>query len=74
METVRYDDINNIYQDIIKRIRNKNKLINFERYKVENINNIINILNNNNYNGGIYKIFIIKEPKIRVIVALKNRR
>ena len=71
METVRYDDINNIYQDIIKRIRNKNKLINFERYKVENINNIINILNNNNYNGGIYKIFIIKEPKIRVIMALK---
>ena len=44
MEIVKYDDINNIYEDIIKKIKHKNKLINFERYKIEDkiINHYVN--------------------------------
>lgn len=75
--------INNIYDNIVdtqkimkmydKRIRintkNKTKLLRFEYNYVSNIVYIKNILENRKYIPGKYNIFIIKEPKLRLIMS-----
>ena len=71
-ELVNYQNILNIYEkEICKNVKHKNKLKVFERNKVQNINTIINILNSNSYDGGRYEIFLISEPKIRIVMSLK---
>ena len=70
-EYINYSNILNIYEEISKNVKHKNKLKVFERNKIQNINTIINILEANNYDGGKYDIFLISEPKIRVIMSLK---
>lgn len=69
-ENVKLEDILNLYNDISKKVKNKNKVYNFEKNKMQNINDIINILKSGNYNGGYYNIFLIREPKLRVVMAL----
>ncbi len=75
--------INNIYDEILdlkkiqnmydKRIRintkNKKKLEKFEYNYVSNVIFIKNVLKNRNYVIGKYNIFLIKEPKIRLIMS-----
>lgn len=58
-----------IYKQIRKNIKNKKALEKFDEYLVENIVNIKNILESKNYIVGKYNIFIIKEPKIRLIMS-----
>ena len=71
-ELIKYENILNIYEkEICKNVKHKNKLKVFERNKVQNINTIINILNSNSYDGGKYEIFLISEPKIRIVMSLK---
>ena len=74
---------NNLYNDIIdvKKIklmydkklkintRNKKKLEKFEQYEVSNIMYIKKVLESKKYKPGKYNIFIIKEPKIRLIMS-----
>ena len=75
--------LNNIYDNILdidkiieiydKRIKvntkNKKKLEKFEYNYVSNITYIKNILKQRKYQVGIYNIFIIKEPKMRLIMS-----
>lgn len=75
--------VNNLYDNIVdikkiqnmydRRIRintkNKVKLERFENNYVSNIVYIKNILKNRSYIPGRYNIFIIKEPKIRLIMS-----
>ena len=75
--------INNTYKDIIdlkkiqyiynKRVKintkNKAKLEKFENNYVSNMIYIKNILESKNYNPGRYNLFIINEPKIRLIMS-----
>ena len=75
--------INNIYNDIVdipkiinmydERIKintkNKVKLSRFEYNYVSNIVYIKNVLQEKNYSPGRYNIFIIKEPKVRLIMS-----
>ena len=75
--------INNIYNDIIdiKKIqfmynrkvkintKNKGKLEKFENNYVSNMVYIKNILEQKNYNPGRYNLFIINEPKVRLIMS-----
>lgn len=58
-----------IYKKIRSNIKNKRKIENFENYYIENIVNIKNILQNKSYIVGKYNIFIIKEPKVRLIMS-----
>ncbi len=74
---------NNLYNDIIdvKKIklmydkklkintRNKKKLEKFEQYEVSNIMYIKKVLESKKYKPGKYNMFIIKEPKIRLIMS-----
>ena len=75
--------VNNIYNEIVnieriikmydKRIKNntknKAKLSRFEYNYVSNIVYIKNVLNDKNYSPGRYNIFIIREPKVRLIMS-----
>ena len=45
----------------------------FERYKLEYLQIASDCLNNGNYNGGTYNIFMIYEPKLRIIMSLSIR-
>jgi hypothetical protein len=62
--------IQNMYEKRVKKnTRNKEKLEKFEYNYVSNIIFIKNILENKKYIPGKYNIFIIKEPKIRLIMS-----
>ena len=75
--------INNLYNEIIdiKKIqfmynrkvkintKNKGKLEKFENNYVSNMVYIKNILEQKNYNPGKYNLFIINEPKVRLIMS-----
>ena len=75
--------INNLYDTIvdIKKIqnmydhririntKNKGKLEKFENNYVSNMIHIKNILEKKSYIPGKYNIFIIKEPKVRLIMS-----
>lgn len=70
-----YDDmisiknINKIYNTQIRvNTNNKLKIHKFEQFYTINISNIKNMLENN-YNVGKYNIFLIKDPKYRIIMS-----
>ena len=71
MEIVKIKDLDEIYQEIKCNIKNKKKVYDFEKYKYEYLQLCCDMLNNYTYNGGTYNIFIIHEPKIRVIMSQK---
>ena len=59
-----------IYESSIKKnVRNKKKLFEFEKYKMEYFAYILELINSGNYDGGRYNIFLIYEPKIRLIMS-----
>ena len=64
-------NILNIYEnDISKNIKNKNKLYYFEINKIQNIIDIVNMLNQGNIGHNKYNIFLIYEPKERLVMSL----
>lgn len=64
------DHIRYIYDEVVsKRTKNKKKVLAFDNYYLENIFSIKYILSNNLYTPGKYNIFIIKEPKPRLIMS-----
>ena len=73
---------NNLYKDICKieniikmtdkvcsKVRNKKKVDKFESYKMEHIINIYNRLNNKDFRFDKYNIFMITDPKARIVMA-----
>lgn len=57
-------------QEVSKNVKNKHKVYMFEKNKFQNINRILEILKSGNYSGGKYNIFLIREPKHRIVMAL----
>ena len=63
-------DLLEIYEtEVKKNVRNKKKILDFEKHKMEYLVDIKNVLENNLYDGGKYNIFLVFEPKVRVIMA-----
>ena len=65
-------DINNIFNvanRVCTRVKNKDKVDNFEMYKSEHIINIHNRLKNMDKNLGKYNVFMITDPKFRVVMS-----
>ena len=59
-----------IYEtEVKKNVRNKKKILDFEKHKMKYLVDIKNVLENNLYDGGKYNIFLVFEPKVRVIMA-----
>ena len=74
--------VNNLYDDICdlekiiamtdkvcSRTKNKNKLHNFTLYKFEHIYNIYKKLKTKNISLNNYNIFMVNDPKCRIIMA-----
>lgn len=65
------NDIFNIYEkEVSVNTKNKAKIFNFEKNKVENIYDIKNIIEGNNYKLSKYNIFTINSPKYRIVMSL----
>ena len=74
MRQVNIKDLINIYDlEIAKNCRNKRKIYVFERNKMQNITNIYKLLLNDSYYPGHYNIFIIRDPKYRIVMSLNIR-
>lgn len=60
-----------IYEkEISKNVKNKRRVYNFEANKMQNIGNIINMLNHGLVGHNHYNIFLIYEPKCRLVMSL----
>ena len=68
-EIIDLKKINKMYLKIKTNTKNKRKIENFENNYVSNTVYIKNILEKKNYKPGKYNIFIIREPKIRLIMS-----
>ena len=64
------NNIRYIYDNKVKRTtKNKKKVLSFDNYYMENIFLIKENLTKELYNPGIYNIFFVSEPKIRVVMS-----
>ena len=67
---VKLSDLKLVYEtEIRKNVKNKKKIFNFEKNKLEYLLDIKRVLENNLYDGGKYNIFLIYKPKIRVVMS-----
>lgn len=63
-------DLKIIYEEEIrKNVKNKKKIFEFEKQKIEYLIDIKRVLENNLYDGGKYNIFLVFKPKIRVVMS-----
>lgn len=70
-DNITFVNLLNIYeQEISKNVKNKKKLDKFEINKVQNITNIIDMLNRGKIGHEHYNIFLIYEPKCRLVMSL----
>lgn len=70
MEVNVYDLLDIYEKEVSKRTKNKRKINNFERNKMENIYDIKNIIESGNYKVGKYNIFSINSPKYRIVMSI----
>lgn len=68
-EACKLDNIIEMTGIVCTRVRNKNKVNKFENYKMEHIYSIYKRLNERNLNVGKYNIFMITDPKARIVMA-----
>ena len=74
MNGVKIKDLLNIYDSEIRiNTKNKRKVFAFERNKMQNIESIYNALIDNSYYPTKYNVFIIREPKYRIVMSLNIR-
>lgn len=64
-----YQNINNAFDEICQKTKNKNKVGLFKEYKCIYIARIYSLLKNRAYTVGPYNVFYIYEPKKRRIVS-----
>lgn len=67
---VNLNDLQTVYDDEIrKNVKNKKKILEFERNKIEYLIDIKRVLENGKYSGGTYNIFLVYKPKVRVVMS-----
>jgi RNA-directed DNA polymerase len=67
---VKLKDLEDIFDNEIRKgVKNKQRILNFEKYKMEYLIDIKKVLDNNTYDGGRYNIFLIYKPKLRVVMS-----
>ena len=70
MEVNIYNLLEIYEKEISKNTKNKKRINNFERNKIENIYDIKNMIEKVNYKVGKYNIFSINSPKYRIVMSL----
>ena len=67
---VKISDLKIIYDEEIKKnVKNKRKIFDFERNKIEYLLDIKRVLESGDYYGGKYNIFLVYKPEIRVVMS-----
>ena len=65
-------DMLRLYQKQVKvNTKNKHKIYKFEEYFTANITNVYHMFGNHNYKVSDYNIFLIRDPKYRIIMSQK---
>lgn len=71
VDNVDFNNLLNIYnREIRKNVQNTKKIYEFENHKMENICHVYYILHKGEYNKFVYNIFLIKDPKYRIIMSV----
>jgi len=71
-EMISINNINKVYYKQIRvNTKNKVKIYKFEQFYTLNVSKIKSLLENDNYEIGKYNIFLIKDPKYRIIMSQK---
>lgn len=68
-EIFTYNNLYESYKSVCKSCRSKYKKTNFSFFLYSNLTDILNKLKNNTYNFSKYNIFIINDPKFRIIMS-----
>lgn len=58
-----------MYNDIVLNTKHKNKIIKFEFFLTSNLVTILFVLKNRKYCHGKYNVFLISDPKYRIIMS-----
>ena len=67
---VKLKDLEDIFDNEIRKgVKNKQRILNFEKYKMEYLIDIKKTVDNNTYDGGRYNIFLIYKPNLRVVMS-----
>jgi len=61
--------IENVYYHVRLRTHHRKKIVNFEQHYMSNIMNIYFLLKNKKYAHSKYDVFLVKEPKYRIIMS-----
>ena len=65
-----YDLIDIYEKEVSRNTKNKRKVNNFKRNKMENIYDIKHIIGSGNYEVGKYNVFNISIPKYRIVMSV----
>ena len=68
-EIVSYDVIEENYKNICSKTKHKEKILKFDLFHSTNINKIYNELKDRKYEHSNFNIFLIKEPKYRIVMS-----
>lgn len=70
MKKIEFNIILDIYEkQISKSIKNKKRLYDFDKMKIQYMNYIYNTLTSGKYDGGKYNVFMITSPKKRIVMS-----
>ena len=61
--------IENMYYEVRLKTKHRSKIVNFETYYMSNIINIYETLKTKAYHHSNYNVFLVKEPKYRIIMS-----
>jgi retron-type reverse transcriptase len=68
---ITFSDVYNVYRsEISKTVKNKRKLYFFEKHLMSNLSSVLSDLKNPNYKVSKCNIFLVTEPKKRVVMSL----
>jgi len=68
---VKFDDIKDIYENEVRvNTKNKSKIYRFERFKMQYLTEIYDVLSQDKYTSMKYNIFLINSPKYRIVMSL----
>lgn len=68
-EMVSHDVIRDNYRTIMKNTKHRNKIVKFDIFFTVNIHNIYKALQEKRYKHGRYNIFLVHEPKYRIVMG-----
>lgn len=68
-DIVSYDVIEENYREVCSKTKHKDKIVKFDIFHSININTIYNELKNKSYKHSNYNIFLVYEPKYRIVMS-----